>query len=170
MAKKQRGRPSKFDPLICEQATKLCMLGATDKELADFFHITESTLNLWKTQHPEFSESLKQGKDYADANVASKLYHRAIGYDCDDTHFSSYEGEVTATPYRKHYPPDPTSCIFWLKNRRRQNWRDLESREPPTAPPIGDQDIMELARRVAFMLHMGAMVMDKNESPNKGLN
>ena len=36
--------------------------------------------------------------------------------------------------------------------------------------PIGDQDIMELARRVAFMLHMGAMVMDKNESPNKGLN
>jgi hypothetical protein len=24
----------------------------------------------------------------------------------------------------KHYPPDPTSMIFWLKNRQPQKWRD----------------------------------------------
>ena len=24
----------------------------------------------------------------------------------------------------KHYPPDPTAAIFWLKNRQPDTWRD----------------------------------------------
>lgn len=44
------------------QALKLCLLGATDKELADFFSVSEQTLNKWKKDYPEFLESLKREK------------------------------------------------------------------------------------------------------------
>jgi len=42
------GRPTKYDEKYNEQAYKLCLLGASDKDMADFFQVTESTLNLWK--------------------------------------------------------------------------------------------------------------------------
>lgn len=118
------GRPTKFDQALVDQARKLCLLGATDAEMAEFFGVAESTLHLWKKQHPKFSEAIKQGKDQADAEVASKLYHRALGYEHPDVHVSNYQGDVTLTPLVKHYPPDPAAAIFWLKNRQRGKWRD----------------------------------------------
>src|SRR6185295_14648861 len=68
------GRPSKFTQEMSEQVEKLCRLGATDKELADFFHIQVSTLNNWKQHFPEFMESIKRGKEISDMNVADRLY------------------------------------------------------------------------------------------------
>ncbi|HEY4355639.1 MAG TPA: helix-turn-helix domain-containing protein [Acidobacteriaceae bacterium] len=119
------GRPSKFKPELCEQAVKLCKLGATDKELADFFGISESTLNLWKIDKPDFSESLKQGKDEADARVQQSLYRRALGYSHDAVKiFNDKDAGVTKVDYVEHYPPDTVACIFWLKNRNPEQWRD----------------------------------------------
>ena len=43
------GRPTDYKPEYCEQATKLCKLGATDAELGDFFEVTEQTINNWKS-------------------------------------------------------------------------------------------------------------------------
>lgn len=124
------GRPSKYKEEYAEQAYKLCLLGATDKELADFFDIKESTLNLWKKAEPEFMESLKRGKDNADAMVASKLFHRAIGYEHEDTQFATFQGEITdSQTYTKHYAPDTTAAIFWLKNRQPAKWRDKQDFE-----------------------------------------
>jgi hypothetical protein len=117
-------RPSKYKPEFVAQAAKLCRLGATDRELADFFGVTESTLNLWKIQHPKFSESLKVSKGAADQRVKRSLYQRAVGYSHPDVHVSNFQGAITLTPIVKHYPPDPTSVIFWLKNRDPENWRD----------------------------------------------
>lgn len=118
------GRPTLYKEEYAEQARKLCLLGATDKELADFFDVAESTLNLWKLEHPEFSESLKKGKTQADAEVADRLYQRAMGFEHPDVHISNYQGLITQTPIIKVYAPDPTSAIFWLKNRQRDKWRD----------------------------------------------
>ena len=61
------GRPSQYKAEYCEQAYKLCLLGATDVQLADFFGVSEQTLNTWKQKHPKFLESLRAGKDEADA-------------------------------------------------------------------------------------------------------
>ena len=128
--KQQGGRPSKYKDEYNDQAYKLCLLGATDKELADFFEIKESTLNLWKKAQPGFMESLKRGKDQADSVVASKLYHRATGYEHEDTQFATFQGEITdSQTYIKHYAPDTTACIFWLKNRQSAKWRDKTETE-----------------------------------------
>ena len=121
---KTRGRPSKYQASYAKQAAKLCKLGATDRELALFFEVSEVTINAWKAKHPDFLKSLKAGKEEADDRVERSLYQRAVGYSHPDVHFSSYEGKVAETPTVKHYPPDTTACIFWLKNRQRDKWRD----------------------------------------------
>jgi hypothetical protein len=119
------GRPTKYKSEYAQQAYKLCLLGATDKELADFFEVNEDTVNEWKKKHKEFSESIKKGKVEADAVVASKLYHRAIGYEHPETVIATYQGEITDTmEVVKHCPPETTAAIFWLKNRQRDKWRD----------------------------------------------
>lgn len=126
------GRPTKYKEEFNDQVEKLCKLGATDKEIADFFEIVESTVNEWKHTYPKFSESIKRGKTEADALVASKLFHRAIGYEHPDVDIKMYEGEIIETPLVKHYPPDPTSIIFWLKNRQPGKWRDKQEIDQKT--------------------------------------
>lgn len=118
------GRPSKFKPEFCKQATKLCRLGATNKDLANFFEVHVDTIAEWINQHPEFSESLKKGKALADAEVADKLFKRATGYSHKALKWFSHEGQSWSEEYIERYPPDTTACIFWLKNRRPDLWRD----------------------------------------------
>lgn len=126
------GRPTKYKEEYNEQVEKLGRLGATDKEIANFFNIEESTLNNWKRDHPEFLESIKRGKEYSDANVAQRLYERAMGFEHDSEEIKvvalgKNEGsEIVRVPIRKIYPPDPTAAIFWLKNRRPKEWRDKQ--------------------------------------------
>ena len=100
------------------------MLGATDKQIADFFEVDERTINRWKHDFPDFCQSLKAGKLIADATVASSLYHRANGYSHPETQFFQHKGTIIAQDTIKHYPPDTTAGIFWLKNRQRALWRD----------------------------------------------
>lgn len=121
------GAPTKYKTEYEDQAYKLCLLGATDKDLADFFDVEESTINNWKIAQPEFLESIKKGKTMADANVADRLYQRAIGYEHPETITASYQGMITdIKEVTKHYAPDPTAAIFWLKNRQRDKWRDRQ--------------------------------------------
>jgi serine protease inhibitor len=118
------GRPIAFKPEYIELAYKYCLLGATDATLADFFNVAESTINRWKLKQPKFKDALIRGKTVADANVAHSLYRRGTGYSCTETHVSNYQGEITLTEITKNYPPDTTACIFWLKNRQPDKWRD----------------------------------------------
>ena len=117
-------RPTKYKPEYAEQAAKLCLLGATDAQLADFFEVSVSTINLWKVQHPEFSESISVPKEMANARVEQSLYRRAMGYEHDEVDIRVVGGEVVQTQIRKYYPPDATAMIFWLKNRKPDDWRD----------------------------------------------
>lgn len=132
LSKHPGGRPTLYKDDYCEQVEKLCKLGAIDTEIADFFGIQVSTLNLWKTAHPEFLEALKRGKMEADANVADRLYQRAMGFEHDSEEIkvvSNGAGEgssVERVPVRKIYPPDTTAAIYWLKNRQKDKWRDTK--------------------------------------------
>jgi len=123
------GRPTAFKPEYVEQAKKLAELGATDRELAEFFYVSESTLYLWKHTQPEFSEALKLGKEASDARVVQSLYRRAIGYSHDAVKIMTVDGSVQEVPYVEHYPPDTTAGIFWLKNRDPERWRDKRELE-----------------------------------------
>ncbi|EAA3705864.1 terminase [Salmonella enterica subsp. enterica serovar Newport] len=126
---KKIGRPSAYKPEYAEQARKLCLLGHTDAELASFFDVSEQTINAWKHAHPDFLESIKKGKAVADSEVAAKLFHRATGYEHPEDDIRAVDGSIVITPTVKHYPPDTTAAIFWLKNRQRDKWRDKQEVE-----------------------------------------
>lgn len=129
------GRPTEYKPEYNDQTYKLCLLGATDKDLADFFDVDEATINRWKINHLEFCESIKKGKEIADANVAERLYSTASGYERDEIELkvvslgSMAGSEVQEIPVKRYYPPNPTAAIFWLKNRQKKNWRDKQDHE-----------------------------------------
>lgn len=135
-ANPKRGRPSKFRPEFVEQSKKLAMLGLTDAEMAKQFGVSESTFHQWKHDYPEFSESLNSGKCIADGEVVAKLYHRAIGYEHPEDDIRVVNGEIVITPTVKHYPPDPTSMIFWLKNRQPARWRDKPPQDGDDEQPL----------------------------------
>ena len=117
------GRPTKYKPEYAKQAAKLCALGATDSDLSEFFEVSRSTINLWKIEFPQFSDALKLGKAPADDRVKASLYHRAVGYSHPDVDIKVIDGKIVTTEIIKHYPPDTTACIFWLKNRLPDEFR-----------------------------------------------
>ncbi|WP_274371794.1 helix-turn-helix domain-containing protein [Morganella morganii] len=121
-----KGQSSTYRPEYAEQARKLCLLGATDKELADFFGVSEKTINNWKNEKIEFLQSIKKGKDLADADVAERLFNRACGYVAPDVDIKVIDSQIVKTDFLKHYPPDTAAAIFWLKNRQKNKWRDKQ--------------------------------------------
>lgn len=143
------GRPSSYKPEYAEQAAKLCVLGATDAEMADFFGVALSTFSLWKVKHQEFSDSLKGSKEVADRRVETALYNRAMGYSHEETDVRVIEGEVVMTPMIKHYPPDTTAAIFWLKNRKPDEWRDKRETEHSGSLNVTSMTDEELDRAIA---------------------
>jgi hypothetical protein len=92
-----------------ELARRLALLGLTDDETAGVFGVSVRTLHRWKREHAEFAQALEAGKRPADAAVAEALFRRACGYTAADG---------------RHIPPDTVACIYWLKNRRPEAWRD----------------------------------------------
>lgn len=120
------GRPSLFKEEYIEQARKLAMLGATDQEVADFFEVDVRTIYRWKLENEEFCQSLKAGKDIADDRVERSLFQRACGYEQDEVKIfmPANAAEPVYAPFRAKIAPDTTAAIFWLKNRRKEQWRD----------------------------------------------
>jgi aminoglycoside phosphotransferase (APT) family kinase protein len=100
--------------------------GATDMEIADSLDVSVRTLYRWKAQHPDFRQALKIAKDVADERVERSLYQRATGYEQDAVKIFMPAGAANPVmaPYRELIAPDTTACIFWLKNRKSQEWRD----------------------------------------------
>jgi hypothetical protein len=127
-AKHAGGRPTDYKQEYNEQVFKLCLLGAMDKDIADFFDVSEKTINLWKKRYPEFFQSIKRGKMQADANVAASLYKCAIGFvkeDCEEVF--QHKGEIVRANVKKYFPPNVTAQIFVLKNRQPKLWRDKQT-------------------------------------------
>ena len=138
------GRKNIYNKRFAKVAQILCEYGATDKDLAEAFEVSVTTIGAWKKRHVEFHDALKKGKPIADEMVKQALYNRAIGCSHPDVHITNYQGEIIVTPITKHYAPDTTACIFWLKNRQPENWRDKQV--------VNTDDIAEAFMKLAQVL------------------
>ncbi len=128
LVKRKVGRPSKYKIEFVEQVYKLCLLGAIDEEIAEFFGVNTDAFYEWQKIHPEFAESVRNGKIIADAEVGKKLHERAIGYDHQEEVIFCYKGEIVVAKTIKHYPPEPVAIFYWLNNRRK-NWHNVQRHE-----------------------------------------
>lgn len=123
------GRPPTYRAEFAKQARKLAAGGFTDAEIADFFDVTPRTLHRWKHDRAGFSVALKRGKEVADDLVEDSLFRSAVGFTRDAVKIFQHEGAPVIVPYVEHHPPSVTAQIFWLKNRRRDQWRDKQEIE-----------------------------------------
>lgn len=131
------GRPSLYRAEYADQVKKLCLLGLTDKEIAEFFEVCEATINNWKKQYPAFLESIHAGKTVADAEVAASMYRRATGETIvAERVVKLQDGTYDRMTISEYIPADVTAGRLWLMNRRGQNWRDKQVIEGPDGGPV----------------------------------
>ncbi|WP_375103781.1 helix-turn-helix domain-containing protein [Paenibacillus sp. RS8] len=111
--------------------------GLTDEQIADNMGIKRPTLYEWKKRHPDISDTLKKGKEVIDRHVENALLKRALGYRYDEvtrepgTVEDEETGElkqvmVETKRVTKEVQGDTTAQIFWLKNRKPEQWRDKQ--------------------------------------------
>lgn len=111
--------------------------GLTDEQIAKNMGISRSTLAEWKKKYSDISDTLKKGKDVVDIEVENALLKKATGYNAEvnktfkikevyyDKKNRRCEKEKLVTAVDEvHIPADTTAQIFWLKNRRPDEWRD----------------------------------------------
>jgi len=135
-----RGIPSAYDPKTFPRTAKfLAQRGATQAEIADCFQVTTRTLQHWLTLHPELQEAITTGNEAFDPRVERALAERALGYTVDVEECYVIDKELVTHKTRKHYPPDVTACIFWLKNRQPEKWRDVQRHEITTGLKSSDE-------------------------------
>lgn len=119
------GRSSLYEPAMNDQARKLALLGLTDIEIAEFFGVTERTINNWKDEYPAFFQSLNAGKIQADAEVADSLYRRAVGeVIVVERREKTSSGEFETIRLSQQIPADPGAAKLWLTNRQGRLWRE----------------------------------------------
>ena len=95
---------SKYETHVADRLeviTGWCRDGIIEEEIAKRLGIGYSTLLKYKNLHVELVEALKEGKEVADYRVENALYSKAIN-------------------------GDTTAMIFWLKNRKPEQWREKQ--------------------------------------------
>jgi len=136
----KRGRTPSYTPAYCTIAYKFCLLGATNEDLADVFKVSRNTIGNWLARYPELRKAMQDGRDVADADVAHSLHQQSKGFTHPDVKILLIEGEAKEVPYNRYFPPDRQAAIFWLRNRRRKQWREVIEHEHT----ISDEKLREL--------------------------
>ena len=106
--------------------------GLTEEQIATNMGISRSTLNKWKNDFPDISDTLKKGKEVIDRQVENALLKRALGYRYTETtreFVPELKKMVVTKTVEKEVHPDTTAQIFWLKNRKSEVWRDKQNVE-----------------------------------------
>lgn len=106
--------------------------GLTQEQIAHNIGINPATVTQWKKERPKIAKALKDGKEVIDRKVENALIKRALGYEyTEQTKEPVYNKEtdkqemVVTREVTKHVEPHTTAQIFWLKNRKPEDWRDV---------------------------------------------
>lgn len=113
--------------------------GLIDKQIAHNMGVSYTSLKDWKNQFPAIAEALRKGKEVVDREVENALFKSAIGYTqtirkpvkVRDVEYDPETGRKVreierwvAVEEEIHVPPQVTAQIFWLKNRKPDQWRE----------------------------------------------
>ena len=142
-------RPPLYKPEHASRPREMC--GDTNPDLAGCPGVACSTIGQWIASHPEFAEAVQQGRDVADATAVESLFTRVTGYNHQAEKVFIYRGETRTATYTAHVPPETRACMFWLRNRRPEDWRA----KVETTPEVFVDDIALLDAAGESMRHAG---------------
>ena len=113
--------------------------GLTEEQIAKNMGVSRSTLSDYKVKYPDILRAIKNSKEVADREVENALFNKATGYTVKlkkpmkvrHVEYDEVSGRKVAEYDRieyieeeVHVPADTTAQIFWLKNRKSNEWRD----------------------------------------------
>jgi hypothetical protein len=154
-------KPTTYKPEYDKMASKLCKLGATNSDLADFFEVTMNTITNWQSEQTTFLRACRLGKDATDGRVERSFAMRAQGFWIDTEKVFTHkvrdkdgneEVLVTRVPTREYIPPDGGAAMNWLRFRRPKEWREQPGLINPDGAPF------------EFTLKLGQMNADGSRS------
>ena len=109
------GRPTKYDPSMCDKIIECGKSGCSVAEMAGTIGIHKDTLYDWAKSNQEFSDSLKI------AIQESQIWWEQKGREAT---FGGIEGF------------NPTAFIFQMKNRFREDYADVNKHEVKSENPL----------------------------------
>ena len=129
--------------------------GLTDEQIAHNMGIGVRTLYKWKNQFSEITDSLKMGKEVVDIEVENALLKRALGYRFTEVTKKPIVNQETGKTelmivrtVETEKVPDTLAIIFWLKNRKPEQWRDKTDAEVRSNNPFQGLSTEELRKRI----------------------
>lgn len=97
------GRPTKYNPDMCEKVIELGKIGASQHEMSLELDIDWTTFADWRDNNPEFSKAVSKAVSFAQA---------------------WWEKSGRIATFGGHEGFNATSFIFNMKNRFKDDWRD----------------------------------------------
>ena len=131
--------------------------GLTEEQIAKNMGISRKTLQEWKKKYGDICYTIKKSKEIVDRQVENALLKSATGYDVIETveelrynkKTGKQELQITKKTTR-HIPPSNTAQIFWLKNRKPEEWR--EKRE------VEENDPMVLKKAIDLLSGISSVI------------
>lgn len=155
MSSKKVGRRGKYEDWLTEdgllKVQGWARDGLSNEQIAHNMGVSAKTLCEWQNRFGEFRNALKKGKEVVDREVENAMLKRALGYEYDEvTQEPVTDKDTGVTEMRvtkrvtKQIVPDVTAQIFWLKNRKPEEFRDKRDVELSGSVDLGS--IIEKAR------------------------
>lgn len=119
--------------------------GCSVEEVARRIGVNRDTVRAWGKRFPEFAEAMRRGADDFDDEVEAALMRAAIGYDYEE---EALDKEGFVHKVKKHQPANITAMIFWLKNRRPEQWREKREVRVDGALEVGQARLGELLEQL----------------------
>jgi hypothetical protein len=116
-AAKKIGRPSKYDPAMCETVLVLGEQGKSKAQIAKALEVTRETVDIWARKYPDFSDAIKRAHDLA----------LAWWEDAGQAGLTAGQGNFNATAF-----------IFQMKNRFRADYRDQQDHNHGVSDELGE--------------------------------
>ena len=118
-----------------KRAEEYASKGMIDTEIAKKLGIHKDTFYVYIKKYPDFSDSIKRGKQPIDEQVEQALLKRALGFEHEETTVEYNKQPIipgmpipptvrTVKKTKKMIVPDVTADKFWLINRQPRRWRE----------------------------------------------
>lgn len=130
---------SKYESHVAPNLDKIARWaeqGATQEEIAKKLRIGKSTFKKYlalgekgETPYVDLMACFAPACAVADDEVEAAMFKRATGYSYNEDTYTTVidkkgkEHQVLSKRVVRHMPPDPTSAMFWLTNRRADKWK-----------------------------------------------
>jgi hypothetical protein len=165
------GQPGKFIKLDLKKIYRLCILGMTNRELADHYDVKYETWMAWlrpdsKLHKPELAATLTAGREDIVAKVADRLVQRAMGYKHKATKmfYNAEEDKVVKQDFIQRYPPSEAAAMFILKNKRPKDWKEKQIIEGPDGQGIMGKTIVNV---ITDSTKIDKLLKDKKEKEDE---